>query len=109
MSHGILILIEWSKVQYIKKWIILVIRLMKYEDFCSKCVYVFDISKIDILGKKAWKFSGNITVHWTNAPRICDHNGGGKVQNMKKVNTFVIKLVKYWWLLSKMHVFSYRA
>ena len=50
ISHGILILIEWSKVQYIKKWIILVIRLTKYEDFCTKCVYVFDISKIDILG-----------------------------------------------------------
>ena len=46
-----LILIEWSKVQYIKKWIILVIRLMKYEDFCTKCLYVFDISKIVILGK----------------------------------------------------------
>ena len=55
---------------------------MKYEDFCTKCVYVFDISKINILGKKAWKFSGNITVHWTNAKRFCDHNWGGKVQNM---------------------------
>ena len=82
---------------------------MKYEDFCTKCVYMFDISKIDILGKKAWKFSGNITVHWTNAPRFCDHNWGGKVQNMKKYNTFVFKLVKYWWLLSKMRAFSYRA
>ena len=48
ISHGILILIEWSKVQYIKKWIILVIRLMEYENFCTKCVYVFDISKIVI-------------------------------------------------------------
>ena len=56
-------------------------------------ISVFDISKIDILGKKAWKFSGNITVHWTNEPRFCDHNGGGKVINMKKSNTFAIKLV----------------
>ena len=72
---------------------------MKYEDFCTKCVYVFDISKIDILSKKAWKFSGNITVHWTNAPIFCDQIWGGKVQNMKKYNTFVIKLVKYWWFL----------
>ena len=39
ISHGILILIEGSKVQYIKKWIILVIRLTKYEDFYTKCVY----------------------------------------------------------------------
>ena len=36
ISHGILILIEWSKVQCIKKWIILVIRLMKCEDFLYK-------------------------------------------------------------------------
>ena len=35
--------------------------------------YVFNISKINILGKKAWKFSGNITVHWTT---FCDHNWG---------------------------------
>ena len=72
-------------------------------------VYVFNISKIDILGKKAWKFSGNITVHWTSAPRLYDHNWGGKVQNMKKYNTLVINFLKYWLFLSKMHVFSYRA
>ena len=28
---------------------------------------------------------------------------------MKKWNIFVIKLIKYWWFLSKMYVFSYRA
>ena len=80
---------------------------MKYEDFCTKCMYVFyNISKIDILGKKAWKFSGNITVQWTSASRFCDYNWEEKVQNMKKYNTFVIKLVKYWWFPSKMYVFS---
>ena len=58
---------------------------MEYENFCTKCVSVFNISKIVILGKKAWKFSGNITVHWTSAPRFCDHNWGGKVQNMIEI------------------------
>ena len=82
---------------------------MEYENFLTKCVSVFNISKIVILGKKAWKFSGNITVHWTSAPRFCDHNWGGKVQNMKKNNTFVIKLVQYWWFPSKIYTFSYRA
>ena len=48
-------------------------------------------------------------VHWTSALRFCDHNWGGKLQNINKFNIFVVKLVKYWWFPSKMYVFSYRA
>ena len=46
----------------------------------------------------AW-FSGNTTFHWNNTPRYSGHSWEEKVQKIKKLYIFVIKLVNttvYW-------------